>query len=1629
MKRLSMTLICVMLIVGVGLTVNAATVDNGRCGDAAFWSLDDAGTLCIFGEGEMYSYYVDTGAGTPWSNYQDKDITSIVIEEGITKIGESAFGNCLCVTSVSIPTSVTEIGDYAFGAFNSLKEITIPGNVKRIGDGNFWGNTGFKTIDGERVYYRCSLETIVLSEGIEQIGEDCFRGAEHLRSIHIPASVISVGRGAFSGTSNLLTVTVAEQNENYCAESGVLYNKQKTELLVFPSGKRGVYRVADGVEKIATSAFYNPAVTCIILPEGVTTIESHAFRKLGPFDEIDNKGLSCVVLPTSVTSIEESAFDDQTHIIYMGTSRRWESVWNKDDYDRDPHEKLTCSSDYYTEDGWSLENGVLTVSAFSETEYPLGATPWFRHFEGIEEIVIGDGIIEIPHGAFQWLFNVKRIRFPVGLESIGEDVFNMCGALTSVFVPDSVTTIGEGAFCGCESLVYCHLPQSLSVVSRYLFGGCSALQEIVIPNQVTEIKEGAFYNSSLHTIALPLGIQKIEDLAFYSCPIETVYYLKSADKRDLYEIAGKWREDDLLYADLYGAVRWSALDENDRVCEEFEFRGITYRFYDGETAKVYAAPGIVVCDIYPLIDGQDGEIAVTAIGPHAIGSATKKITIPSSIKTIEKSAFSNCTDLEEVWFLGTREEWENIVIGEDNVPLERSNIIFVAEGLPIVEENGILYYLHSNYAEIFGHKTDLSGNAVIPDEVNGVPVTLIAKRSFASCNGLTGLILGNNIEKIGSDAFILCVGLNNVSLPNGLKEIGKAAFSGCRTLKSIIIPEGTELIGQHAFRRCESLESVFLPESLKIIGQDAFFDTGIVRAEYAGSSENWEGVSVAEGNEELLAVLTKNDGVRVSGVSLDKTTLALFVGENDTLTATITPFDAYNKEVVWESSNNTVVTVENGLVTAIGEGGAVITVKSKDGGYYDSCEVTASYQKFEGVTFNGATHYYDATEKGIVVNGVPAFATVTYTNNKGTDVGEYPAKAVIKADGYTTLEIEATLKILPKELTITDLSAQCKVYDGTNTATVSGGELDGVIAGDDVSAVMPTIGIFEDENAAKNVSVILEPIMLSGCDAGNYILVQPTGLRADIAKRTIKVKADNHEVFINQPIPSLTYQITEGNLVDGDLLTGALSVNANTSVVRDYVIQKGTLSAGVNYNLVFVEGTLSVVAKLRQSIGFEVIPAKTYGDDPFSLVVTPDETSHLSAFTYASSDSRVATVSDEGVVTILCAGTTTITVGEPGNHRYAACDAAQVLTVNKKGVTITALDIEKKTATLTGILESDAAVMLDFDKVRIDLIGDVGESVINVKVTDFLLNGERSENYKVLTEEFISFVSSANVATVSLTAKNGTVTGDGVYYKGETVTLTATPDRGYFFDGWYEGSRRLSTKTSYSFTINENMSITAKFTVSDGGGGGGSFVPAPVVPVTPPAIPAEPEINEWVNPFKDVRSDVWYKDSVCFVVEKGLMKGASETAFEPDATLSRAMLVTILYRHVGEPEIKEKTVFSDVTSGAYYENAIAWAKENGIVSGVSEVLFAPEESITREQIATIIYRFAKLKGYDVDVVNNADISSYQDSDSISAYAKDAFSYVVGSGLLKGKTATTLNPQDVATRAEMATILKRFIEMN
>ena len=228
-----------------------------------------------------------------------------------------------------------------------------------------------------------------------------------------------------------------------------------------------------------------------------------------------------------------------------------------------------------------------------------------------------------------------------------------------------------------------------------------------------------------------------------------------------------------------------------------------------------------------------------------------------------------------------------------------------------------------------------------------------------------------------------------------------------------------------------------------------------------------------------------------------------------------------------------------------------------------------------------------------------------------------------------------------------------------------------------------------------------------------------------------------------------------------------------------------------------------------------------------------------------------------------------------------------------------------------------------------------------------------------------------------------------------------------------------NTRNIWSFTVTaEDGVTTAVYTVTVNA----AALPEPITPGVDNKKPAsKPEVK---LPFTDVSTSDWFYDDVAFVYENGLFSGTDSRSFSPNASMTRAMLVTVLYRLEGEPTVTGRSSFTDVRSGAYYEKAVIWAAANGIVTGTDSTSFSPDAKVTREQLAAILYRYAQYRKLDTDA--SAKLNSFTDADSVSAYASEALGWAVSEGLINGASGK-LMPKGDATRAQVAAILHRFVK--
>ena len=360
---------------------------------------------------------------------------------------------------------------------------------------------------------------------------------------------------------------------------------------------------------------------------------------------------------------------------------------------------------------------------------------------------------------------------------------------------------------------------------------------------------------------------------------------------------------------------------------------------------------------------------------------------------------------------------------------------------------------------------------------------------------------------------------------------------------------------------------------------------------------------------------------------------------------------------------------------------------------------------------------------------------------------------------------------------------------------------------------------------------------------------------------------------------------------------------------------------------------------------------------------------------------------------------TSQSVAKVGNNKYTTFQDAVNAVANggtieivggNKDYTAT-ISGDSKTFTVKNTLDSDITVKVNNDSKT------VGKN-----------NGTQSFTYTKPSSGGSSSGKTTYKVTTSAVNNGGVNASPSNVEKGATITITLSPDKGYKLD-------KLTVTDGSGKTVSTVKKSDTVYTFT---------MPASAVKVGVSYVKATETPSK--TKFNDVSANDWFASAVDYVTGKGMMNGTADNTFPPKANTTRGMVVTVLYRLENQPSTSAAS-FTDVASGAYYANAVAWANANGIVSGYGSGKFGPNDKVTREQLAAILYRYAQYKKYDVSVGEDTNILSYDDAQSISTYAIPAIQWACGAGVVTGKSGSKLDPKGNATRAEVAAMLMRFCE--
>ena len=483
---------------------NKIMEEEGTCGDHLIWKVNSDLTLTISGTGDMYNYGSWENE-SPWSEYRDM-IQKVMIAEGVTSVGSYAFYSCSNVTNVSLPETLQKIQEGAF------------------------------------MYCGC-------------------------QTIQIPAAVSYIAPNAFFSFEHTVDLEIHKNNQNYSTYgAGVLCNKEKTILYSVFKHSNSYFRIPNGIVTIAANALQEEAISCLIIPASVQTIEDQAIA-----DGMNYDGF--IMFEGDAPSFGENAFAEgygysafDGIAYYPGDNATWtEDILQ--DYGGAPQwvpfsnvlANGTCGTDLE----WTLRsNGTLTITGSGpmdnfgsdyETDTYIDQ-PWEDYCKLIQNVILPDGLTRIGNQAFEECTALQTIQIPDSVTHIGDNAFFGCTALQEIVIPGSVTHIGDhafekceslveielpisvqnlgyGVFLDCESLVRAKLPDGITTIPGTLFGRCRSLTEVNIPSSVTRIESAAFSNcNSLERIELPEGITFIGYWAFQHCYNLTEINIPSALK-------------------------------------------------------------------------------------------------------------------------------------------------------------------------------------------------------------------------------------------------------------------------------------------------------------------------------------------------------------------------------------------------------------------------------------------------------------------------------------------------------------------------------------------------------------------------------------------------------------------------------------------------------------------------------------------------------------------------------------------------------------------------------------------------------------------------------------------------------------------------------------------------------------------------------------------------------------------------------------------------------------------------------------------------------------------------------------------------------------------------------------------
>lgn len=613
--------------------------------------------------------------------FEDCDgLTKITIPDGVKYIGDHAFYGCTKVTSIELPDSVRFIGA-AFDDCWSLTSITIPRDAKFNTFPIFRGCTALKNINVDSASKNYTSEngvlfsksksrliaypagktdsSYVVPSGTKDIWFGAFSDCANLTSVTIPSSVTSIDSDAFRNCSGLTSINVDKANKNYSSVNGVLFNKSKTKLILYPIGKTDrSYTIPTGVTEIGSRAFsFCSSLTSVTIPSSVTSIGYDAFYSCS--------GLTNITIPDSVTSLYRGAFSGTAYAedksnwengaLYIGNALVAAKYYGDDELSGDfwlkEGTRIIAENVFFLCDELKSINVSSSNKYFSSIDgvlYSKDKKTLIAYPEGKgSSYSIPNGVTSIGDGAFYYQDGLSSVTIPNSVTSIGNYAFYNCKGLSSVTIPNSVTSIGNDAFSYCSGLTSVTIPGRVTSIGSSAFSGCSGLTSVNIPSSVTSIGGNAFFNcSGLTSLTISNGVKSIGYHAFANCD-----KLKNVTIPSSVTSIGS-----SAFADCSGLKSINVDPKNVSYISE---NGVLFN-YDKTILLQYPAGKADASYVIPD--------SVTGIYPRAFASCNglTSVTIPDKI-VINNHSFDKCTNLSNVYYSGTEKQWNNVYLYDEYI--------------------------------------------------------------------------------------------------------------------------------------------------------------------------------------------------------------------------------------------------------------------------------------------------------------------------------------------------------------------------------------------------------------------------------------------------------------------------------------------------------------------------------------------------------------------------------------------------------------------------------------------------------------------------------------------------------------------------------------------------------------------------------------------------------------------------------------------------------------------------------------------------------------------------------------------------------------------------------------------------